>query len=349
MLVLIKKITLFIVLAVTAVYAGAQQRPYYTQYVLNNFIINPAVAGIENYWDVKLSHRHQWVGLDGAPVTTYATIQGPLQTDGLARETPFTVHAQGENPLGEAYYQNYEATKPHFGLGFTVMNDATGPLNRFAASASLAYHMPVGEQTSFSGGFSLGMQNMRLDATKLNFGTQFPVDPAVAGSGYLNKIKPDITMGVFLYSARYFVGLSAQQVIPEKIGYGNTKVTGDTILVNGKLVPHLFLQAGYRILMGPDVTFMPSATIKYVSPLPLSVDVNAKFQYRDIIWVGASFRPNDGFAGMLGLNLNSTFNIGYSYDVTTSQLNTVSHGTHEFLIGILLGNKYGNWCPKNVW
>lgn len=39
--------------------AAAQQRPYYTQYIMNNYIINPAVAGIENYWDVKASHRLQ--------------------------------------------------------------------------------------------------------------------------------------------------------------------------------------------------------------------------------------------------------------------------------------------------
>ena len=35
--------------------ATAQQKPQYTQYVLNNYIINPALSGIENYMDVKLS------------------------------------------------------------------------------------------------------------------------------------------------------------------------------------------------------------------------------------------------------------------------------------------------------
>lgn len=327
----------------------AQQRPYYTQYILNNFIINPAVAGIENYWDAKVSHRHQWVGLDGAPITTYATIQGPLQTNGLARETPFTVHAAGENPLGDSYDQNYQATPPHFGLGFTVINDATGPLNRFAASASLAYHMPLAEKLSLAGGVSLGFQNMRLDATKLDFGTQSPTDPAVAGSGYLNNVKPDITMGVVMYGPRYFVSLALQQVIPEKIGYGNPKVTGDTILVNGQLVPHIFLQGGYRFLLGDDVNFLPSITLKYITPLPVSFDFNAKFQYRDLVWVGGSFRPKDGFAAMAGLNINSTLNIGYSYDITTSQLNTVSRGTHEILVGFLFNNKNGDWCPRNIW
>ncbi|HVX51157.1 MAG TPA: type IX secretion system membrane protein PorP/SprF [Chitinophagaceae bacterium] len=344
-----KKCTLLVITAVAALQCLAQQRPYYTQYILNDFIINPAVAGIENYWDVKLSHRHQWVGLDGAPVTTYATIQGPLSTTGLARETPFTVHAQGENPLGDAYYETYQSSPRHFGLGFTVINDATGPLNRFAASASLAYHIPVGEHINLSSGFSLGVQNMRLDQSKLDFGPQYPVDPAVAGSGYLNKVKPDLTAGVFLYSDHYFIGLAAQQIVPEKIGFGNAKVSADTILINGKLVPHLFLQGGYRFLITPDINFMPSVTLKYITPLPLSIDINAKLQYRDLMWVGGSFRPNDGFSAMLGLNVSSLINIGYSYDLTTSQLNTVSHGTHEIVVGFLLGNKYGDWCPRHVW
>jgi type IX secretion system PorP/SprF family membrane protein len=58
--------------------AFAQQRPHYTQYILNNYIINPAVAGIENYTDIKISHRHQWVGIQDAPVTTYFTIHGSI-------------------------------------------------------------------------------------------------------------------------------------------------------------------------------------------------------------------------------------------------------------------------------
>jgi ABC-type enterochelin transport system permease subunit len=50
----------FIVLIVAYnITVSAQQRPHYTQYVINNYIINPAVAGIENYTDVKISHRHQ--------------------------------------------------------------------------------------------------------------------------------------------------------------------------------------------------------------------------------------------------------------------------------------------------
>ncbi len=70
----------FLALTVTILIGGAsfaQQRPHYTQYILNNYIINPAVAGIENYTDIKISHRLQWVGLDGAPVTINLILKGP--------------------------------------------------------------------------------------------------------------------------------------------------------------------------------------------------------------------------------------------------------------------------------
>src|SRR5215831_711460 len=145
-----------------------QQRPYYTQYVLNDYIINPAIAGIENYWDVKVSHRHQWVGLDGAPVTTYLTIQGPLNKNNLGRENPTSYHTQGENPRGKIFMEDYHSTDPHHGLGLTILNDKAGPLNRFALFGTYAYHLPVSDRTSFSAGVSLGIQNMSLEAGMLD-------------------------------------------------------------------------------------------------------------------------------------------------------------------------------------
>ncbi|HNF30238.1 MAG TPA: type IX secretion system membrane protein PorP/SprF, partial [Chitinophagaceae bacterium] len=75
-------------------------------------------------------------------------------------------------------------------------------------------------------------------------------------------------------------------------------------------------------------------------------DLNAKIQYQDYIWAGASYRYKDGYAAMVGINLSNSINIGYSYDLTTSRLNTVSKGTHEFVLGFILGNKYGDWCPR---
>ena len=73
-------ISLFMLMGM-AVLVQAQQRPHYTQYVINPFIINPAIAGIDNYADLKMSVRDQWTGLNGAPKTTYLTIHGPIGKD----------------------------------------------------------------------------------------------------------------------------------------------------------------------------------------------------------------------------------------------------------------------------
>ncbi|MBA4197755.1 MAG: hypothetical protein C0459_09395 [Chitinophaga sp.] len=338
-----KRFLTAIILIVVAFVVHAQQRPYYTQYILNNYIINPAVAGIENYTDVKLSHRMQWVGLQDAPVTTYFTIHAPLKKSDYERETATSFHARGFNPRGQAYWQDYQAAEPHQGIGMTILNDITGPLNRFAAYGTYAYHFGIAPQTSLSFGVSAGITQLSLNADKLNFAT--PVDPAVNGSGILNTIKPDISAGVWLYSKDYFLGLSAQQIVPQQVAFSNNTVA----LENGKLVPHMFLSAGFRTTISEDVSMLPSIMLRYVNPLPLGVDVNVKFQYQDVLWAGASYRLNDGYAAMVGVNLNHMFNIGYSYDLTTSQLNTVSKGTHEIVLGFLLGNKYGDWCPRNLW
>ena len=141
------------------------------------------------------------------------------------------------------------------------------------------------------------------------------------------------------------MGLAAQQIVPSKL-----KFSADTLtLSNGKLVPHLFFTAGYRLQLTDDISFLPSTMLRYVAPAPLGVDVNAKLQYQDLLWVGASYRHKDGYSGMVGLNISNALNVGYSYDITTSRLNTVSRGTHEIVIGFLLGNRYGDWCPRNLW
>ena len=96
--------------------AVAQQKPVYTQYVLNNYIINPAITGIENYTDVKLSYRNQWTGINGSPVTTYLSIQGPVgKKDYRTNATSFDI--PGENPRGRSYMDEYTAAEPHHGLG----------------------------------------------------------------------------------------------------------------------------------------------------------------------------------------------------------------------------------------
>lgn len=321
----------------------AQQKPHYTQYILNQYIINPALSGIENYMDAKLSHRLQWVGLQDAPVTTYFTIHGPIgKSDYKTTATSFSL--PGENPRGQNYWEEYVASKPHHGWGVQVVNDNTGPLNNLTAMGTYAYHVGLSPKTNLSVGFGMGITNNSLDASKLQF-YGGSVDPSVAGSGVLNNVRFDMNAGLYLYSADYFVGVSALQIVPSKLDYANNIVRQ----LEGKSVPHFFATAGYRFLLNEDFNLTPSLLLKYVQPVPTQIEVNAKLQYRDLMWTGLSYRHNDGIAAMAGINVSNVFMVGYAYDYTTSRLNNYTKGTHEIVLGFMLGNKFGDTCPRNVW
>src|ERR1700694_638877 len=197
--------------------AAAQQRPHYTQYILNNYILNPALSGIENYTDVKISGRDQWVGLDGAPKTMYLTIHTPIgKKDFKTSATSYDM--PGENPRGNAYWQNYTASEPHHGVGLSIIDDKTGLYNRFSATVSYAYHLGLSPRTHLSAGFASGFTKIGYDRSKAT--PTDPNDPAIGNrDNLIYKVKPELSAGLWLYSANYFVGLSAQQIVPQKVSF----------------------------------------------------------------------------------------------------------------------------------
>lgn len=321
----------------------AQQRPHYTQYILNPYIINPALTGIENYTDIKLSYRNQWVGFPGAPQTIYATMHAPIGKKDY-RTTPTSFQVPGENPRGKNYWEDYTAAESHHGAGVSIINYKTGYINRFYATASYAYHIGLTPKLNLSAGFSGGISGINIDAAKIELAN--PVDPAIGGfTSELMKVKPELSAGLWLYSDQFFAGLSAQQIIPQKINL----VAND--LYKSTLVPHFFATTGYRFLASEDVNVIPSVMVRYIPSMPVFVDINVKAQYQDRFWIGGNYRLKEGFAAMAGFNVSNLLNIGYSYDVNNSNylLQYMQRGTHEIVIGFLLGNKYGDLCPRRVW
>lgn len=344
---LMKAKTLYIIILLFGPCAGcyAQQQPYYTQYVLNPFVSNPALAGIETYWDVKLSYRDQWQGIEGAPQTTYFTVNGPLKKILYSKPTTGTVPPPNPDPrkkVRATYAQKYKSITPHGGVGFVCYNDRTGPINRYIIQGSYAYHIGVTPKTSISVGVGGGVQGVSLNTNELDFGTSNPSDPSLIATGNVNDIRPDLSAGIWVYSAFYFIGGSAQNLIPVKTMYGET--TSEQVIK-----PHFILSAGYKLLINEEISFLPSTMIKFVSHAPINFDINAKVQYRDLLWTGLSYRHARTLAAMIGINVNSTMNVGYAYDFMASDLKYVNRGTHEIVIGLLLGNRNKVLCPRDFW
>ena len=122
--------------------AFSQAKPFYTQYILNNYILNPGITGIENYTDVKLSYRNQWAGINGAPVTTYFSIHGPLGKKDL-RTNATSFQVPGENPAGPKAWDEYAVSPAHHGIGLQVINDKAGYISRWSAAVSYEITNPL--------------------------------------------------------------------------------------------------------------------------------------------------------------------------------------------------------------
>ncbi|HJP64119.1 MAG TPA: type IX secretion system membrane protein PorP/SprF [Mucilaginibacter sp.] len=319
-------ITLF-----TLQFAVAQQKPQYTQYVLNNLLINPAVTGIENYFDVKTGYRSQWTGLQGAPVTSYITGSVPFGSDFVEGDAASLSGGNEANPYGRLFSQTYAAAAPHHGLGFMMISDQAGPISTTNIDLTYAYHLGISSTFNLALGVEAGYNHTSLNTSQLVL--ENPLDPAIA-NGSNSQWKPDLGIGIWGYSSNYYFGISALQLLTQNLYFSTNNSYSQA-----KTVPQIFFTGGVKLFLNDDVTLIPSALVKFISPLPVTYDINAKLTFRSRFWVGAAYRNGDAVAGMFGLNISSLINISYSYDYTTSALRTVSNGTHEIVLGIMLNNR----------
>lgn len=312
--------------------AFSQQKPQYTQYIFNQYLLNPALSGIENYIDFKGGYRKQWSGITDAPQTSFVSAHWALGDNQLWSNALTAFPEQTGNPMDRNYMQNYMSSPSHHGMGVTAVLDKTGPVKRLDANVTYAYHLQLSNNFNLSAGVAAGISSISLDVNALTFDT--PYDPAL-NRALINQVKPDLSIGLWLYGARMFAGISVQQILPQKLSF-----TGENSYNLGKEVPHYFATAGYKFFVDEEISAIPSVMVKYVSPAPVSVDLNMKLAFKDKVWLGGSYRKDDSFSAMAGFNIGKMVNLTYSYDFSTSALNQVSNGSHEIVLGLMLNNIY---------
>lgn len=303
----------------------AQQQAQYSQYMNNNYILNPGATGVEDYIDVKFSYRTQWTGLDGAPRTYYASISSSL---GKWRSTPKrTIH---------------DRRRPFHAVGAIAYNDVTGPTSRAGAYVSYAYNVVLTPNLRAALGVSGGMQQFAVDGAQLQF-----YDPTTRAASAASRVF-DATAGLWVYSSDFYVGLSGAQLLGNQLDFSYGQGQLGAGAPGNSLKRHYFATAGVRVPLSESWTLVPSVLLKSVSPAPLSLDLNAKLKYQDLLWAGVSWRAFDSAVAMVGLSYEQ-FTLGYSYDAGLSELAAYHGGSHEILLGLRLKKKAQVVCTNRFW
>jgi type IX secretion system PorP/SprF family membrane protein len=297
----------------TGLLVNAQQRTLHSQYMFNDFILNPAIAGTGNYSPASISLRRQWVGINEAPVTQ-----------------SISWHTYcGKN----------------VGMGGYIFNDVAGPTRRAGLGYSFAYQVKLKENEKLAFGVSGQLFQYLLESDKLI--TAEPDDAAIFEDN-TNQLIPDITYGMYYYTNAYYVGFTAFNLIQTRLDmFDNSTINKNNVLRT------YYLTGGYRIDINDSYMLEPSLHMQFMEKSPLQFDITTKLVYAQQFWAGFSYRLKDAVVCLVGMKVN-LLDIGYSYDITLSDLKDYSSGSHELYIGYRFLNKFSSnekskvpWFKRN--
>ncbi len=175
-----KILFLFVLLGVSNV--EAQQDAQFTQYMYNTVNVNPAYAGSRGVLSIFGTHRAQWVGLEGAPTTSAASIHSPINNSKV-------------------------------GLGLSVIQDEIGPSDKSIISADFSYTINTSENYKLSFGLKGTASLFNVDYTKLN---RYDLNDPRFQNNIDNQFSPNVGAGVYYHSDKLYAGISVPFILETK-------------------------------------------------------------------------------------------------------------------------------------
>lgn len=270
----------------------AQQDPQYTNYMYNTMNVNPAYAGTKEVLSILGMYRAQWVGLDGAPVTS-----------------TFSLHS----PIGFS----------NVGLGLSFVNDKIGPSDENTISVDFSYRLNFDNLSTLALGIKTTANLLNVDYTKLSI--YDPTDPQFQNN-VDNRFSPNFGAGAYWYSDKHYVGFSIPNFLETKHYDDNDRNS----LAKEKM--HYYFMAGYVFDLTSEIKMKPAFLSKMVAGAPLQIDMTANFLFFEKLTVGAAYRLNASVSGLVAFQLSDKLLVGYSYDAETTKLAHYNSGSHEIFL-----------------
>ena len=312
-----KLIIISVIIILANLSAVSQQEPVYSQYMMNQYLLNPAYAGSEGYTSFNLTARQQWLGMENAPMTQAISGQTRvLKTSHVSKSRSVRKRIKKRRPSGK------------IGLGGYIYNDQNGPIGRTGAEVSYAYHLFI-QDGQLSLGVSLSAYQFRVNTAELK--PLDPGDPLIYGSRE-SMIIPDGSVGLYYMYQPFYIGVSSRNLFQAAVKFGSDKSYTDY-----QQLRHYYFITGYRYDMQNDFEVEPSVLLKTTETFNLQVDVNVKAYYKRDYWLGFSYRTGNAFITMVGIKVDKLY-IGYAFDYSLSHIQRISYGSHEIMIGLKFGD-----------
>lgn len=283
----------------------AQQIPLLGQQTLNPYSYNPAFAGNESYGSAFLSHRRQWIGIEGAPATTLFTLNMPFYED-------------------------------RNGLGLTIQRDEVNILERHKVMASYAFHLFQNREgtSRLSFGLSAGAHFQNINQSKVK--ALHLTDPRVFNTTQNNFVVAQVEFGMnYQYDDKLQIGFALPQMLHTNFDFfGEPKAVADRKSID--LIRHYIVNAQYRYEnRRGTMALVPAVLVRKADWLPVQVDATLRYEKPGAFWIGGGYRQDYAAIGFLGFNANQ-LKIGYCYEHALGTAGNAGFGTtHELTLGFM--------------
>lgn len=169
--------------------AYSQQQTLYTNYLMNQFIYNPAYAGVEDGTQFNMGYRNQWLGFEGAPTTFMVSGYGKLKK------------------------------KPNMAVGGLVTTERIGLLQRTSFYGTYSYHLKINKKSAINFGLGAGGIQHKV---RVYDSRPYDKDDSFLAADVLNAFAFDANAGFYFYTKKFFLGFSNQHMPNAKILWPNT-------------------------------------------------------------------------------------------------------------------------------
>jgi type IX secretion system PorP/SprF family membrane protein len=328
----VKKLVYILFFVILGQTTFAQQLPLYSQYLYNKFLINPAHAGSDGFTSFNITAREQWVGYSGAPRTYSISFQTRL----LKRSYQLFTKASSRTVYRPK-------TDGRVGLGGYIFSDKNGLVQRTGFQTSYSYHMWLQDYTQLSLGLALTGYYFSINVNDKSF--EDPNEPWLNDNLRRGVFVPNADFGVYLLNPRFDFGFSAQQL------FGSAAKIGDYAYRSYKMYRHYYMFGSFNFIAGAKSEIEPTILLKMSEQFMPQGDFGVTYIYDQNFWAGLSYRTsgaviaNVRFKFVPGWTSNAAMFIGYAFDFTANQIQSVTYGTHELTIAL----KFGDSSKRYRW
>ena len=279
--------------------AFAQFDPQMGQYMYLPAAYNPAAAGEGDLMKVAGMHRMQYVDITNAPMSTWFSFTSP-----------------------------FVIGKTRHGAGVKFLNDRYGLFTNQAFHVQYAYRQKLGKGY-LSAGVELGFVNVGFRGDSVNLKDMedeyHESDDDAIPTGSKSGMKFDMSAGLYYCTSTWWVGASYSHLTRPKVDWDDySDVT---------LVGTMYVSGGYhfRLKNQKDWVLTPSAMVMsdFVS---WDVNLTLMCDYKDRYRWGLGYRIDGSVNILLGIDIISGLQLGYSCELPTNKLLLESYGSHEIYL-----------------